>query len=297
MMTWLAAWRPLLQRHNATLIVVWDLPQAPSSCYTGGFEHCHLSIPDWIPRGTDMIRSWGFLQAWRAGAEFTLSLDDDVEPFGDPFYEYERVFRRGATVTEYLSVGALTSFGGPMRGHPKADPRPVAVQYGGWHGILDYSAETQLAGVSEWEAFHPLVVPVPRGAAVTGCAMNMAFRTCHTPVMWQLPLYEGRYNRWGDIWSGLIQKRVFDALDEAVVVNGKASAYHDRASDPHANLAREAPGVPVNELLWENLSAVGIHSDPLKEAHRTAYLHFLRHDPDYAREFLRVKEHWLACFA
>lgn len=271
--------------------------------------YCWSHIPDFIPRKTDMIRSWGIYRAWKAGSTYTLSLDDDVLPEGDPFEAYEEVFDSGAVCSDYLSVGALTSFRGQLRGFPFGDREPaeVAVQYGGWHGMLDYDAPTQLAGVNPVESFHPVVLPVPRGSAVTGCIMNAAWRTEYAPIMWQLPLdARGQFNRFGDIWSCLFQKRVLDALGKVMVINGKASVRHERASDPLANLEREAPGIPVNEGLWSKL-AYGIDDpvsgfgDDLLRTYVTictrAGHYFEQVDGGYADDFFRARNEWLALFS
>src|SRR3990167_7105237 len=172
----IAAWEPLFTRHEVGLFVVHDGPEK----FAGG-GWAWPDFPDWVPRGTDMCRSWGIYQAWKAGHEFTLSLDDDVLPVGDPFAEYDQVWNEGAPISEYLSVGALPTYGKQLRGYPYKDRRhtKVSVQYGGWHGVLDYDAATQLSDPQPDHVFHPVVVPVPRGAAVTGCAMNMAWRTSH----------------------------------------------------------------------------------------------------------------------
>lgn len=263
--------------------------------------YCWSHIPDFIPRKTDMIRSWAIFKAWKAGSTYTLSLDDDVLPEGDIFDEYERVFEAGAPCSQYLDVGALTSFQGQLRGFPFRDREraEVAVQYGGWHGVLDYDAPTQLAGVRPDETFHPVVLPVPRGAAVTGCIMNCAWRTEYAPIMWQLPLLEGRFNRFGDIWSCLFQKRVLDALGKVMVINGKASVRHERASDPLANLEREAPGIPVNEKIWPYFGAVdwGGMIETYKIVTNGAKAYFSTHDMEYAEHFRMCRNEWLALFS
>lgn len=282
---------PILEKHDATLIPVLDEPP-----WDG--------IPDFIPRRTDMIRSWGFYQAWQQGHEWILSLDDDTTPIGDPLAEYQTVFEWGAVLSDYLSVGALTSADVEMRGFPHKDRAqvPVAVQYGGWHGILDYDAEMQIRlGELRPETFHPIVLPVPRGVPVTGCAMNMAFHRDYTPVMWQLPLHEGRYNRWGDIWAGLLAKAAIDADDyAAVVVNGKASVHHDRASDPAANLAKEQPGRQINETLWEQVTQNLAGRPLLIDAYRIAAENMLDaifpFDPGYCTPFEEALNEWLSLF-
>jgi len=285
--SWLRAWSPLLHKHVADVFVCEDMDPQPLSVveYDSGLTVHILRRADWpwwVPRGTDMCRSWGMVHAYRSGAEFILSLDDDVTPIGDVFAEYEAVFDAGAVCSPYFDVGALTSFDGQMRGFPYADRSraTVGLQAGGWSGVLDFDARTQLElERTDGYDFARLVVPVPKGAPVTVCAMNMAWRREFTRYLWQLPLLDGRYSRWGDIWGGLCAKRALDDLGVAVVVNGRAQVRHERASDPHANLERETPGVAINERAWESLWDAILDSDP-----------------EYAEWFARCLEAWLAEF-
>lgn len=308
----LKAWGPLFEKHLDRLIVVQDLDghdpdieRAVAGCFFD-VELLHRgTLPPLTPTGTDMIRSAGIYQAWRAGSEYTITLDDDVRPHGDPFAAYQDVFEKGAVVSPYLDVGALTTFDGQLRGFPFKDRirREVAVQYGGWHGVLDYDAPTQLEGVNAQEWFSPNVIAVPRGAAVTGCIMNAAWRTKYAPIMWQLPMTYRRgdgtwlYNRFGDIWAGLFAKRVCDALNVAMVINGAASVRHERASDPARNMERERPGIPVNESLWD---ALRTEIAPVDSAYRqvtdSAIKHFQRHNKAYAAHFELARDEWLNLF-
>lgn len=292
----LDAWGPLFDRHDVQVHVVVD------------DEATWEKMPWFIPRRSDMIRSLGFLRVYqRADVDYVLTLDDDVLPIAstngvDIFEHYQRVFEAGAPLSDYLDVGALTTSGLQMRGFPYQDRNPVrvAVQYGGWHGVLDYDARTQLAHPRGQERFKEVVLPVPRGVAVTGCIMNCAFRRSVTPIMWQLPLIDGRYNRWGDIWSGLIQKRVLDRVGQAMVVNGKASVLHDRASDPQANLRREVPGIPFNEDMWrtiEPLPDVTGMIDTWLHVTNLMAARFADSDPDYAYQFRKSRDAWLAACA
>jgi len=308
----LRAWTPLFRKHWVRLYVVWDLEKRPdlpgyneADLYEIWQEGSQSERPDFIPRGTDMCRSWGFYQAWRDECDFTLSLDDDVRPGGrDIFEEYESEFGFQRPNSPYLDVGAFTSIGLPMRGFPYADRHAqTVVQYGGWKGVPDLDAVTQLRLPPLDETFFPLNIAVPRGAALTTCAMNFAFLTQYTPIMWQLPMLEGRYNRMGDIWSGLIQKRVLDAAGLNMVLNGMATVAHERASDPFQNLRREAPGLGHNEALWKELQHGFRYVDILDEFRRVTneviYYFFgtKGNDVEYADHFREARNEWLRLFS
>lgn len=309
------AWVYLFQKHDVHLVMMWDLPELPWETPDSGHKITQLCWKDidasglkHIPRKTDMIRSYAFLWAYKnTNSKYFLTLDDDVMPIVDKdiFEEYEKVFEEGAPCSEYLDVGALTSSGLQMRGFPYKDRKKaiVAVQYGGWNGVLDFDAATQLAVPKEFSEFKGIVMPVPKGAAVTCCIMNCAWRRSYTPIMWQLPMLDGRYNRVGDIWSGLFIKRTLDFTGAVMVINGKASVWHDRASNPYNSLVKEAPGAWLNDNLWDFLRY------PLTDAEyennlphvydavtTEALMFFLEHDKEYAEHFLKARDEWQESF-
>lgn len=295
--TFYQAWKPLFEKHDVRLIPVFDEPKT------------WAKLPWFIPRRTDMIRSWGFYEAWKAGSEFTLTLDDDVLPLFDPFVAYEHEFEHGSVCSPYFSVGSLTTSSLQMRGFPYGDRQraEVAVQYGGWSGVLDYDAATQLVNTpSGDESFSSVVIPVPRGTPATTCIMNCAFRTELAPIMWQLPMLDGKYNRFGDIWSGLLQKKVLDSVGEVMLINGKASVRHERASNSFTNLEREAPGAEINEHLWgivdwaiaaNSFSCTQVHQIPVVNYYRLVTQGVANAFPeDYAQKFLMARDEWLELF-
>jgi len=293
-------WIDLFVRHDVALFVIADLEEAGP--IKEQFDRCGLEGEFWprssieaeyIPWMSDMIRSWGIYRAWVWGNEYTLTLDDDTKPFVDVFDLYEEEFVRPRPHSSYFSVGAMTSSHKEMRGFPyeQRESGRVMVQYGGWNGMLDYDALTQLAGVGDSAQFWPFVVPVPVGAATTTCIMNCAFRREFSREMWQLPLFEGRYNRFGDIWSGLIQKRVLDHTGGVMLINGRASVMHERASNPKLNLRKEKPGIEPNEDLWEHL-APGDYE--YVSASFASY--FRDRDPDYWTHFIMARTEWMGLF-
>lgn len=309
------AWTPLFAEHEVTLITIFDGPEAPKYC-EGDHVLSWKDIDDsrfkYIPKKTDMVRSFAFTWAYHnlPHVDYFCTLDDDVRPgfLSDLFAEYEEVFEKGAPCSEYLDVGALTTSGLQMRGFPYKDRKPaeVAVQYGGWDGVLDYDAATQLAVPKETETFFSLVVPVPKGAAVTCCIMNCAWKREYTPIMWQLPMLDGRYNRVGDIWSGLFIKKTLDAVGAVMIINGAARVRHERASNPYESLKKEAPSVWLNDNLWPALETTDtgevFNSYPEKlldwydRITNNAALFFWEHDEQYGRHFIDAKNEWVEQF-
>lgn len=302
-----SAWADIFFERGAHLVIMWDLPKVPENApySTTVTNLCWKDVKTkHIPKKTDMVRSYAFKWAYdNLEAEFFMTLDDDVRPdrFGSSiFKEYEKQFFKGNVLSEYLDVGAMTTSGLQMRGFPYADrkKKDVAVQYGGWHGVLDYDAATQLAVPKDDEYFKGIVMPVPKGVATTCCVMNTAWKREYTPIMWQLPMLDGRYNRVGDIWSGLFIKKTLDAVGAVMVINGEASVEHRRASNPYNSLVKEAPSVWINDNLWGAINLDITNANTMLEYYEAytdqAYIYFLGHDKEYAEHFKKARNEWLS---
>jgi hypothetical protein len=88
------------------------------------------------------------------------------------------------------------------------------------------------------------------------CGMNVAFRPEVVPAFYFLLMgrdYE--YDRFGDIWAGILVKKICDHLGYAVH-SGEPAVSHQRASNVWANLRKEAPGLEVNESFWQAVDRV-----------------------------------------
>lgn len=299
----LTAWLPLFRKHDVHLHVMVDHPAASQECldicvkleaqpllysvYSHDTIKQELGAYEWIiPKKTDCIRSFGFYKAWQMNGQYTLTLDDDVRPIEgfDVFEAYERQFEEGAIVSNYFNVGELIERpkGLFMRGFPFKDrqPKKVMLQYGMWAGVPDLDGVTQLQNPTNDAKVFARNVTVPLGATVTGCIMNCAFRREFTPYFYQLLMgKDWPYDRWGDIWSGLIAKRICDNNDWAVVVNGNATVQHLRASDVTANIKKEASGYIVNEEINEWIDRV------LSNDYDGVMRHLTRNDAFYNTEY------------
>lgn len=261
MAQFLAAWEP--EFAGVELIVVEDNPTRSFELRTGA-DVSHYSWQDieaqlgddaWIvPRRTDCVRSFGYLEAWRRAPDMIVTLDDDCMPpasgprgFLDAHW---RRLERGGDDEAWVS----TTTGTVPRGVPyltRTRQARCVVNHGLWTNVIDYDAVTQLAQV---RTPTPVAFPdqtIPRGAYFPMCGMNLAWRPELTPAMYFLLM--GRdwgVDRFGDIWCGLFMKRIADHLGLAVN-SGSPTVHHARASNVWANLRKEAPGMERNETLWQ----------------------------------------------
>jgi hypothetical protein len=266
----LANWEQLFVKHSVRLIVVqdnnerWELPSVPYKIE----QYVHDDIDNelghaafCIPRNTDCIRSFGFYKAYLTDVDYVLTLDDDVRPIDglDVFSEYEKVFVGGMYLSEYVNTGMFFVHpeGMFMRGFPFSDrhKKKVALQYGMWAGVPDLDGITQLSKPVDNGRVGVTTFSVPKYAALTGCIMNCAFQREFAICFYQLLMGKNYpFDRWGDIWSGLVAKRVCDQNDWAVVINSYATVEHLRASDVNTNIKKESSGYAINEYLWDEIS-------------------------------------------
>lgn len=261
MAQFLAAWEP--EFAGVELVVVEDNPtrsfelrtSADVSHYCWQDIEAQLGDDAWIvPRRTDCVRSFGYLEAWRRQPDMIVTLDDDcLPPASGPrgflaahWQRLEQGGRDGAWVS--------TTTGTVPRGVPylaRTRQTRCVVNHGLWTNVIDYDAVTQLAQV---RTPTPVAFPdqtIPRGAYFPMCGMNLAWRPELTPAMYFLLM--GRdwgVDRFGDIWCGLFVKRITDHLGLAVN-SGSPTVHHARASNVWANLRKEAPGMERNETLWQ----------------------------------------------
>ena len=258
--SWVTAWTPLFEKHNVNLMIVEDKPST------------WRLLPDFIPYRTGSIRSWGFLNAYRQGYD-VITLDDDCLPVpgSDPIAEYTHAFAREWSVSDYFDVGHTFGLNEYMRGYPfghRKTARPV-LQFGGWDNVPDMDAITQAEherfGSVSGYSFDRRVLSIPKGAPFTGCIMNVAIKRDAIPLMYQLVMGVERvgYDRFDDMWSGLFAKKICDHLGLPILVNGRASIIHTRASDTAQNLAKEQAGYALHEVMWDNMKGITLISNSI----------------------------------
>ncbi len=187
--------------------------------------------------------------AWREGCDFIITLDDDCYPEADDFIErHLESFRRDRWFR--------TIAGDSPRGLPyeRLGQLPVALNHGLWSESPDLDGPTSLMRIREPRS--PILPRahevVPPGMALPLCAMNVCYRRDVIPAAYNLLMgfeTEG-FDRFDDIWSGLILKRVLDYMGW-YATSGEPFVRHVRRSNPFVNLRREALGIQIHERLWD----------------------------------------------
>lgn len=218
-----------------------------------------------IPRQNAAIRNFGYWKAWQSGADVIVTIDDDCFPASRPFLARHVENLRLSVTLGWQRVTSFYTRGFPYRIRDRA---PVVVSHGLWEGIPDLDAPTQLLH-PDLHLERPIGVEViPRGSYFPMSGMNLAFRADFAPAMW-FPLM-GRgwpFDRFDDIWAGVLAKRVADHLGLAMV-SGLPTVDHQRASDVFANLKKEAAGIEANETFWRAVDGVRLQATTVIGAYR-----------------------------
>jgi hypothetical protein len=246
-------------------IVIEDSPTRTFELPESIIHYSHQDIDadlegdSWIiPRKSDAIRSYGFLKAAEMGADVVITMDDDCYPGGpdnNAFWSHARTLQTYGLHDAWHS----TITGMKPRGFPYANTlRRVrnVINIGMWSTVPDLDAPTALLehrSRPEWSVFQ---ASVPVGKYVPMCGMNLSFSYDVLPMMYFLLMGpEYPYDRFADIWCGIFAKKICDRMGYGMQ-HGLPIVQHVRASNVFENLIKEAPGIKMNEKLWEIVDGV-----------------------------------------
>jgi len=155
------------------------------------------------------------------------------------------------------------------------------------------------------------------------CGMNVAWKAEYTVLMYHLLMGQWfkrgimgeqldvekfsnqlemlPFDRFGDIWCGIFMKKCVDILGKNVST-GMPYVRHERASNPFANLKKEAQGLEVNEKLWQyvdkfvgsgTMNAVDLYHE--LGQYISAYDDFAQH-AEYFRRLGGAMKTWASLF-
>lgn len=275
-------WEPTGLFDRVDLILVEDNPNKtfhPDISSDGG-RHKHLCWEDidrhdWsyiIPRRSDTVRSFGYWYAHNQGYEYLMTLDDDCYPHPD-YQNLDEQHKQLLTRSRWFNT--LNNV--RPRGVPyfNIGERTIHINHGIWTGILDYDAPQQLVNPVPEVYTHDNRI-VPAGAYHPFCGMNAIWRREAIPLSYHLlmghEIVDGKlerlpFDRFGDIWCGIIQKKVADHLKWSVST-GTPYIHHDRASSPFTNLRKEANGIEVNEWFWQSIDRIKLSKNTAAACYR-----------------------------
>ena len=250
-----------------------------------------LGQDSWIiPRRSDCIRSYGYWKAWLQKPDMIVTLDDDCYPLSHYYLEpqdsilrqeflkthWERI-TNGIVSTHDFWVSTITH--GRTRGLPyfnktrEVHTSNIILNHGLWYNIPDFDARTQLS-LSKTEGLTGFEINqiIPKNMYYPMCGMNLAWKPTATPALYFLLMGQNKngklwgFDRFGDIWAGIIFKKIADHLGHAVA-SGHPIIWHTKASNVFTNLKKEAPGIEVNETFWEAIDAVKLQGQNFQECY------------------------------
>jgi reversibly glycosylated polypeptide/UDP-arabinopyranose mutase len=256
-----SAWADEFAGH--AVVVVEDNPEPTFDLGSTADHYCWADIERelgdaaWIiSRRSANMRCFGFYKAFSLDVDLVVTLDDDCLPSTPNFLSVhaDRLATR-AVSTAWTSTGSgLAPRGMPYRTANRE--MECVLNHGLWTGVPDLDAMTQITSERLDETFVPTEQAIPRGTYFPMCAMNLAFTRALIPAMY-FPLMgpDWPYDRYGDIWAGILVKRVCDHLGLGVK-SGEPFVHHDRASNVWENLRKEATGYEINESLWRAVDQI-----------------------------------------
>lgn len=231
-----------------------------------------LGPSSWIiPRHNASVRSFGYWKAWLEKPDMIVTIDDDCYPSSNGngkangfISGHWRNLQKQATIAWEKTAEFYT------RGFPYEirDAAPVVVSHGLWRGIPDLDAPTQLVMPDLAVNGSPGVKIIPRGTYYPMSGMNLAFTPAIAPAMYFLLMGRGwPFDRFDDIWAGVLAKKIGDHLGLAMC-SGEPAVEHRRASNVYKNLQKEAAGIEANEYFWKAVDSVRLECDTVRDCYR-----------------------------
>ncbi|PWV36997.1 MAG: hypothetical protein DJ555_04440 [Desulfurococcaceae archaeon] len=280
------------------------------SRYGSSYEKYFSLIPGRFHAKT----SYGFLLAYEAGADYIIEIDDDVYP--EQGYRLVRdhissltnnngkgIESPGKWINTVDFLELRPSINLFPRGHPY-DPSTRVRDYrysvqdaecvlnmGLWTGHPDLDALTVLylggmdgrAPVESVGIKDERIIPLP-GNYFAVCSMNTSFSKEIVPAFYQLYMKYMDIDRFEDIWSGIIIKKIADSIGDRICF-GKPAAKHAKRPRPvWKDLRAELEGMVINEILWRIIDQADISSKSYPDAYLEIANHIERNLGEFKEE-------------
>lgn len=279
---------------------------------------------DVIPKKVHAETSFGLLYAWENQEKYdtVIFMDDDISATNDNFFMDHITNLRPAYKTvsssmnkwinllhEYFYIPDIYPRGFPYSlrnqdycmGYNKKNVN-VVMNQGLWINQPDLNAIDILPnqnGLStrtirgESTAFNSNNIVVDEGNYTTICSMNLSFKPEIIPAFYQLPM--GKYNvdRFDDIWSGLIFKKIADHLG-VYISHGTPLCKHDK--EPRytfKDVNSESNGLIINEQLWSEIDKIQLNGRTYRDCYHEIATSFMNGDNKYLISISKYMLDWI----
>lgn len=248
-----------------------------------------------IPYNTDNRRNIGYLIAYERGRQCIIALDDDNYPTNDDFFGAHA--RVGKTLTlptvssksGWFNICDMLEFEGGHRVYPRGYPYSkrwaqdesrdisestgrIVVNAGLWLDDPDIDAVTRLnRPVTALELKNEVFVLDPS----TNCpfnTQNTGFHRDIIPAYYYVVMGEDlgglKIDRYGDIWSSYLARKVIDAMNDRVAFGTPLTRHKRHAHDLMKDLGQEYWGMVLTNRLVQILSSIQLSSSAYTDCTR-----------------------------
>ena len=241
-----------------------------------------------IPYNSDNRRNIGYLLAYERGRECIVALDDDNYPTKDDYFAgHEKVGKRQKAVTVrsntgWFNVCDLLEIEGGVTVYPRGFPYKfrglehtkydqfesegnIVVNAGLWLGDPDIDAVTRLN--------YPVnAIGLKTESLMLDPSTNCPFNTQNTAfhrdilpsyyyVVMGYPLGSLKIDRYGDIWSSYLSRKVIDRMDGRIAFGIPLTRHLRHAHDLLKDLGQEYWGMVITNRLIDILSTINLVKD------------------------------------
>ncbi|NQZ56493.1 MAG: hypothetical protein HRT88_03350 [Lentisphaeraceae bacterium] len=256
------AWKKELS--TVELIVVEDSSEISFKINDQGVHHYSLAEVEAdlgvnkfiIPSGTPALNSYGAWKAYEKGAEFLVIVDEFCRPEREPFFatHVKALMRNSDQHAWFSTLNNVKAKGAPFYNTKRS--MPLMLNHGMWteNAVLDAASELAIKENSDEISFNE--GDIPRGHYFSMSSINLSFRREMTPLMYFLLMGEEfPFQDYGDIWCGLISKKIMDHLNWACR-SGTPYVQNLREKNIWHRMRDEAVTLPLNESFWLKLDEI-----------------------------------------
>ena len=274
-------------------------PREREEWFAQRFGSIHKVYSSVIPNRCHAESSFGFLVAYEEEPDFVIELDDDVFPIGSRNFVHQHacnlfnqdgvtVYSRNKWYNTMENLELSIDEDIFPRGHPYAQKTrnqeyvwkdnggKCVLNMGLWGGYPDLDASTIVhcsgldgRGNIKSNDLKRSKVIVGKKTYFAVCSMNTSFVPKIIPAFYQLYMNFMNINRFDDIWSGILLKKIADDMDEKICL-GKPLLYHNkRPRNVFKDLGEEANGMRLNEELWKIVDSLELEGTSYQDSYNS----------------------------